>query len=54
MPFSSPLLMPSSTTRMKIPHATAKPVMAVRNLLRLSDSHISDNKSYTIYVGYVV
>ena len=40
-PFLSPLPAPSSTTSMKIPHATEKPVREVRSLFCLRDSNIS-------------
>lgn len=37
----SPLPAPNRKISMKIPHATAKPVSAVRSLLRLAVDHIS-------------
>ena len=43
IPFWSPLDAPSKTTRMNMPHAIAKPVIAVRKRLREIDDHISDN-----------
>ena len=36
---------------MKMPHATAKPVSAVRSLLRLAVDHISDRMSCIVDEG---
>ena len=47
-PCSSPLPEPSSTTSMKIPQATAKPVSTVRSLLRRTVSKISCQASRRI------
>lgn len=49
-----PLPAPSSTISIKMPHATAKPVRNVRNLLRLIVPYISCQRSIMITVSDVI
>ena len=46
--FINPLPAPKRNINMNIPHATANPVRAVRNLLRFAVDHISDRISYML------
>ena len=55
MALISPLPAPNKKIIMKMPHATAKPVRAVRNLLRRAVAHISFKRSaFIIYLYFVM